>query len=1002
MLPRDMPSRRISTPRAALTVLMARRLVIGLASSAALLVTASRITAQAPAPITVGDLVAGSFSDATGHSAQSHLVYAVNSQVWWLFTLTSASDAEGGSNHIVKSFRSSGPDLATATWIPGADSPAAVAGSPNQFLGGGRSLGVAYLANGTVDVIHADISMAFDGQNGRTGHIRAVVTGTSIKWESWNFFDEPAATWTQPRGNTIGVSSGKFIHTGGPILQQEVDANARKSNNADTGSAWTSGFSAPAVIDGTMTNSANSLAFAPLANNVMLAIYDNGQGTEPSQTNLRYQRSNTNGTWPMIVVGSQLGGDGNVFGSTATINQNDWGIVSVSTSRILVFRRNGSGTGIDAASYNVAANTWSPMSPAPPLLAAGRSFKAGAGLFGATDGTNVWVFIINKDLPNSVLYTRFNGTGWSAWSAVPGTDIGMQNRSCISGSPRVGNNQIGLIWTEGTSVYDIVSTRLAVDGAVSRVTPTITWPTPAKMTFPTPLGPTQLNATASTSGTFVYTPSAGTVLNGGLRQLLSVTFTPSDTTRFTTASASVRIDVVNVVPNVVGRTQAAATSALDSAGLTVGGVSSASSATVPSGSVISQNPSSGTQVAAGSSVALVVSSGPAGGPAGVGAIGINFVGTSTTTMGASESAGVVPKPNWNNAAGAVRSTALALKDDKGTATTATVTWTSAGTGTIPISDQAGNARMMRGYLDTTDTSTTMVTVSGLTRRAYDVFVYADGDNGAFDRSATYTIIGTGITTTAVKLTDLSNTNFAGAFTRATNSSGNYVKFRITATGFTLKATPTAPATGTRRAPINGIQVVPVFSVGINFVGAATATMATGERAGVVGQPNWNNAAGATRSTPLTLINGIGRTTAATVKWTANGTLMTPIVDQAGNARMMKGYLDTTSTSVTTVTVAGLPSGAYDVYVYADGDNQGEARTGVYRIAGAGFTAVTVNLTDPANQNFSGTFTQASNTSGNYVKFRISGTAFTLTATPLAGPSATRRAPVNAIQIVAAN
>src|SRR5262249_44911371 len=151
--------------------------------------------------------------------------------------------------------------------------------------------------------------------------------------------------------------------------------------------------------------------------------------------------------------------------------------------------------------------------------------------------------------------------------------------------------------------------------------------------------------------------------------------------------------------------------------------------------------------------------------------------------------------------------------------TATVAWTSAGTGTIPIPDQPGNPRMMRGYLNTTDTSTTTVTVNGLTRRAYNVFVYADGDNGAFDRSAAYTISGTGITTTTVKLTDLANTSFTGAFTRATNSNGNYVKFRIIATGFTLKATPTASTTGTRRAPINGIQIVPVFTVGINFVGA---------------------------------------------------------------------------------------------------------------------------------------------------------------------------------------
>src|SRR5437016_4027644 len=65
------------------------------------------------------------------------------------------------------------------------------------------------------------------------------------------------------------------------------------------------------------------------------------------------------------------------------------------------------------------------------------------------------------------------------------------------------------------------------------------------------------------------------------------------------------------VPNVVGQTQAAATSAITGAGLTVGTVTMQSSTTVPSGNVISESPAAGTKVASGSAVSLVVSSGPA-------------------------------------------------------------------------------------------------------------------------------------------------------------------------------------------------------------------------------------------------------------------------------------------------------------------------------------------------------------------------------------------------------
>src|SRR5438067_13018435 len=64
-----------------------------------------------------------------------------------------------------------------------------------------------------------------------------------------------------------------------------------------------------------------------------------------------------------------------------------------------------------------------------------------------------------------------------------------------------------------------------------------------------------------------------------------------------------------LVPNVVGQTQAAATSAITGAGLTAGTVTQQSSTTVASGNVISESPAAGTSVASGAAVNLVVSSG---------------------------------------------------------------------------------------------------------------------------------------------------------------------------------------------------------------------------------------------------------------------------------------------------------------------------------------------------------------------------------------------------------
>jgi hypothetical protein len=189
------------------------------------------------------------------------------------------------------------------------------------------------------------------------------------------------------------------------------------------------------------------------------------------------------------------------------------------------------------------------------------------------------------------------------------------------------------------------------------------------------------------------------------------------------------------------------------------------------------------------------------------------------------------------------------------------------------------------------------------------------------------------------------------------------------------------------------------AIGIDFAGSSTTAMAATESAGVVPKTNWNTAAGATRTTPLALVDESGVLTNATVTWTSNGAWMIPIADQPGNARLMKGYLDTSSTSATTVTIAGLPSGAYDVYLYADGDNHEFTRTAAYRISGPGITERTINVTDSAYTDFAGTFTRASGGSGNYVKFSISAGGFTVTATPLSGTNSTLRAPVNAIQIV---
>src|SRR4030095_8285754 len=83
-----------------------------------------------------------------------------------------------------------------------------------------------------------------------------------------------------------------------------------------------------------------------------------------------------------------------------------------------------------------------------------------------------------------------------------------------------------------------------------KATPTIAWTNPTDITYGTALSGTQLNATTSVPGTFLYTPGAGTVLNAGNGQTLHVDFTPTDTTNYTNASKNVLINVTKATPTI--------------------------------------------------------------------------------------------------------------------------------------------------------------------------------------------------------------------------------------------------------------------------------------------------------------------------------------------------------------------------------------------------------------------------------------------------------------------
>lgn len=131
-----------------------------------------------------------------------------------------------------------------------------------------------------------------------------------------------------------------------------------------------------------------------------------------------------------------------------------------------------------------------------------------------------------------------------------------------SGACSIVGNTVTIATSTGTcslsSAWAADNNYLAASASQStqttKATPTITWATPAAITYGTALSSTQLDAKAtyngaSVTGSFVYTPARGTVLGAGTRTL-SVTFTPSNTTNYTTASASVTLQVNPATPKI--------------------------------------------------------------------------------------------------------------------------------------------------------------------------------------------------------------------------------------------------------------------------------------------------------------------------------------------------------------------------------------------------------------------------------------------------------------------
>jgi hypothetical protein len=217
--------------------------------------------------------------------------------------------------------------------------------------------------------------------------------------------------------------------------------------------------------------------------------------------------------------------------------------------------------------------------------------------------------------------------------------------------------------------------------------------------------------------------------------------------------------------------------------------------------------------------------------------------------------------------------------------------------------------------------------------------------------------------------------------------------------------------------MNGTAALAQHSIGIRFVGSGgqpePPLMDATEVAGVVPQANWNNIDASMFNGPfgyglgpLNDNNGMAVTGTA-LDYSCNNTWAKNVIDAPGDARLMESYLDSNTYGYTVVSIRGLSNlttGAYDVYVYCNGDVH-NGRHGFYSLGGV--EGATLECTDLFVFDPSTGYMQdmQDGNGGNYVRFQnMSGDTLLFLATAQNPKDPTDnglRAPTNAIQIVAA-
>jgi hypothetical protein len=285
---------------------------------------------------------------------------------------------------------------------------------------------------------------------------------------------------------------------------------------------------------------------------------------------------------PTAAISVQSGGNsGAVTGATLTVNQAT-PTVTVSMPSIAAYGGsyapailyNGDGTVSLSGTIGVCTATGSGTSYTVSYVGTGSCVLT----IGASAGTNyaaVSNFTQSFTIGKAPLTVTASSTALSYGVAVPAITpsysgwVGSDSSSVLTTTPTCTTTYTATsaAGSYPTSCFGAVAANYNISyiaGAVtvSQASTTITWATPAAITYGTGLSSAQLNAAAisngsTITGTWSYEPAAGAILPAGT-QTLTVIFTPS-LGNYATATGSVSIQVNQATPTITWTTPVAIT-----------------------------------------------------------------------------------------------------------------------------------------------------------------------------------------------------------------------------------------------------------------------------------------------------------------------------------------------------------------------------------------------------------------------------------------------------------